>query len=629
VTKVALGATIAVPDRRFDEVFEEWVARTPDATAVRGETGVLTYAELDRRASRLAGTLERAGVTTETRVAICMSRRPEMVVALLGVLKAGGAYVPVDPDDPETRRTHILRDAAAEVVLVVADSPPVAGTRATVIEVAPDDPAPDRADPGERTPGRNASDAAYVLYTSGSTGQPKGVVVEHRQLTNYALGFAAHLGVTEPLSYALVQPLTVDSSLTAIAVPLCTGGEIHVISRERALDADGLADWCSRWGIDCLKIAPSHLRALQQSPRFDEIVPRRLLVVGGEASDWNWLRTLQRSVRCRVVNHYGPTETTVGVLTLDVSAHLGADWATTPIGTPLPNCSADVVDDDGEAVPPGEIGELIIGGANVARGYHGHDDLTRAAFFTADGVRWYRTGDYARRGTDGIIEFHGRRDDQIKVRGFRVSLGEIDASLEAHDRVRQAVATVGADAAGNQQVIAYVEPAAPAGVSVGELYRFLRERVATHMVPRTIVVIDELPRSPHGKIDRSALPSIAGRSAPAAPMLAGGTPDERLVAALWTELLGVEVVDPSTNFFELGGHSLLVVELHYRLQAALGRRLELLHLFERPTVRSQAELIALAGDAGPPTGRPATAQTAALARKRRQQLQRRAAASDG
>ncbi len=625
----AHGETLSVPDRPLDELFEGWVERTPDAIAVRGETGNYTFAELDALADRLADVLRRAGVTRETRVAICMGRCGELVVALLGVLKAGGTFVPVDPDDPEARRDYILRDAAAEVILVASGSPPVTGADAVVVEV-------DLIEPGgaDRVPGdrprlaRGTADAAYLLYTSGSTGQPKGVVVEHRQLTNYALALAARLGIDEPMSFLLVQPLTVDSSLTAIAVPLCTGGEIHVVSRERSLDAGRLADWCSTWGVDCLKIAPSHLRALQGSPRFDGVVPRRFLIVGGEASDWTWLSGLQRSVGCRVFNHYGPTETTVGVLTLEVSPHLGAEWTTAPIGVPLPNCSAHVVDPAGNEVPPGDVGELVIGGANVARGYHGGDDLARSSFFTADGVRFYRTGDHARRGPDGIVEFHGRRDDQIKVRGFRISLGEIDAVLTAHDGVRHAVTTVRDDAAGNQRLIAFVEPVDPAGLTVEDLERFLHARLPAHMIPRTIVPMDELPRSPHGKIDRAALPDPTGDIASGAPALAAGNDSEQIVSALWAELLGVEVVNPNQNFFDLGGHSLLLIELHYRLQARLGREFELLDLFERPTVRAQAELIARSTDAGPTPARPANAQHAALARRRRQQSRRRAA-SDG
>ncbi|MFE5583112.1 amino acid adenylation domain-containing protein [Kitasatospora sp. NPDC056531] len=608
-------------DLSFHRLFEAQAARTPEAIAVRAEGASLSYRELNSRANQLADLLRETGVGPEVTVGICADRDVRLLVAVLGVLKAGGAYVPVDPNDPVERRDGILRDA--DVRVVVATAP--LGTGHQVIELDAE-LAVLAGRPTENPPPESSAcgDAAYLLYTSGSTGKPKGVVIEHRQFVGYTRAVIRRLGIDGPLSFAMVQPLTVDSSVTAFAPPLCTGGEVHLISREAALDADRLADWVQTWGVDCLKIAPSHLRALQSSPRFAELLPRRLLVIGGEASDWRWLRALQRLVpHCRIFNHYGPTETTVGVLTLTVADHPDAEWETAPIGVPLPGTQAHVVDPAGRPTPVGVAGELLIGGDNLARGYHRRDDLTAAAFVPdtlggGPGSRLYRTGDIVRRLADGTIAFLGRRDDQIKVRGFRVALGEIEAALKSHPEVRHAIAVVREDVPGNRRVVAYIEPHGP-GFSTAGLERHLRARLSPHMVPQAMVTLDRLPLSGHGKVDRGRLPRPAE---PAAAPLPPRNELERLVARVWQEVFRTEAVGADQNFFDLGGHSLLMVELHHRLRAATGREIELLDLFQHTTVRAQAELLSRQKQgAAPVTTRGRGAQQNALLKRRQQQLQ--------
>lgn len=591
----------------FHRVFARRAAVRPAAVAVRAEDGVLTYAALDRSANQLAHLLRDLGVGPEVAVGLCLDRGTRLAVAVLGVLKAGGAYVPLALDDPVERRAGIVADSGVTVVL--ADRPlhlpgchVVDLTAADALGERPDDAPPACADVAAEP-----TSAAYILYTSGSTGKPKGVVVEHRQLTAYVNGVIARLGMDLPMRFAMVQPLTVDSSATAFFPPLCTGGEVHVLSRATALDPDRLADWVAEHGVDCLKIAPSHLRSLQASPRFTELLPARLLVVGGEASDWRWLRALQESVpHCQVHNHYGPTETTVGVLTLAVADHLDAEWDVAPIGRPLPGVRVAVVDRNGREVPVGVVGELVVQGATVARGYHEHPELTAAAF-GPDGGR-YATGDLARRLADGTVVFVGRRDDQVKVRGFRVELGEVDAALRAHPGVRGAVTVVREDAPGDRAVVSYVEPR---GLPADELRRHMAKLLPPHMVPRAIVVLDRLPLSPHGKVDRSALPSPT-------PTETGRTPEtdlERVVARAWQQVLGRRTVGADVNFFDVGGHSLLLVELQQRLRAALDREVELMDLLAHATVRDQARLLA---GARKPTraepGRPQSRRQAALLR---------------
>ena len=628
-TEATTETNTALPGAAFHLLFEHHALRHPDNVAVRDERETVTYGELNHRANQIAHLLLDRGIRVESTVGVCFDRCAAMAAAVLGILKAGGAYVPVDPRGPAEHRLGILRDADVRVAL--------AGTG---VEGADDVVVLDRdwgavaglPTENPRVAGPVSSRAAYILYTSGSTGAPKGVVVEHRQLTAYITGAVERFGISGPLSFAMVQPLWVDSSVTAFALPLCTGGEVHMLSRETALDAGRLADWGRTHGVDCLKIAPSHLRALQSSPRFAELLPRRLLVVGGEPSDWRWLKELQEAnPGCRVFNHYGPTETTVGVTTLAVADHPRAtEWHTSPIGVPLPGTTVHIVDAEGRPVPDGHEGEMLIGGANVARGYHRRDDLTAAAFIPdpasprAD-ARLYRTGDFARRLPDGTIEFIGRADDQIKIRGFRVELGEVDAALLAHGRVRNAVTLVREDAQGDRRLVSYVEISKPESFDTSDLERHLRERLPSHMIPQDLVPLIRLPLSGHGKIDRSALP------APATDYRHRGTAPpttrlERVVAQVWADVLR-RPVGADQNFFDIGGHSLLLVDLQHRLREAVGRDVDLLDLFSHPTVHAQARLLEKQ-DQRASTSPGAERPNAALLRRRQQQSRARRAFHD-
>jgi amino acid adenylation domain-containing protein len=573
---------------------------------------------LDRAANQLAHLLRGLGVAPETAVGLCLERGIQLAVAVLGVLKAGGAYLPMAPDDPAERLASIAGDAGAVVVLAEGQLRLPGVSVLDMTEAAAElRGLPDDTPPGCADPAAEAASAAYILYTSGSTGKPKGVVVEHRHLMAYVDGVVAQLGVNQPMRFAMVQPLTVDSSVTAFFPPLRTGGEVHLLSRATSLDPDRLADWTTAHGVDCLKIAPSHLRALQASPRFGDLLPARLLVVGGEVSDWRWLRAIQESApQCRVYNHYGPTETTVGVLTLAVADHLEAEWDVAPIGRPLPGVRVAVVDRHGQETPVGVVGELVVSGATVARGYHNRPGLTATAFGSDSR---YRTGDFARRLADGTVVFVGRRDDQVKIRGFRVELGEIDAALREYPGVRGAVTVVREDVPGERSVVSYVEQDGLGAPAPAELLRHLSASLPRHMMPRSVEVLDRLPLSAHGKVDRSALPppSVTMVAAPeAAPM----TALEQVIAATWQQVLGAGPIGMEANFFDVGGHSLRLVELQQRLRVALGRDVELLDLMAHTTVRDQARLLASApqpaqGEPEPPRG----PQQAALLRRKMQQ----------
>lgn len=592
------------------QIFQRQATRTPDAPCVRDETAALTYRQLNRLADRGARRLRAMGVADEAVVGVCTGQSVTQVVALLAVLKAGGAYLPIDPSDPRQRRVALLRDAGAVAVLS-ADGLEWAGYPGPVVvsergnaenDDPPCEPAEVPVDP---------RDAAYLLYTSGSTGRPKGVVVEHRQLLHYVRAVVDRYGVDRPLRHLMLQPLTVDSCLTMLATALCTGGELLLLGRERALDPAWLGRYCREHRPDCLKIAPSHLATLQRAGDLTDVLPRELLVIGGEAADWSWMREIRDLAGdCRTFNHYGPTETTVGVLTLDTEGH-EQRRATTALGTPLGGTRAYVLDVNGQPLPAGLPGELYIGGAQVARGYHGRPDLTAAQFVPdpfgrEPGGRLYRTGDIVRRSPDGLIEFLGRRDDQIKVRGFRVEPGELESALRGHPDVYQAVAVAREHPAGGPALVGYLVPTDHATFRREAVAEMLRERLPAHLTPAALVVLPELPLTPHGKLNRAALPPVpASEQSPAPPVPAaesrtgqdedstatGGTTLERQVAEAWKHLLGRDRVGLDQNFFDIGGHSLMLVQLHQRLRTLAGGDLELITLFRFTTVRSQAALL--------------------------------------
>lgn len=644
----ANSAALDVPAARIHELFEERARHTPDATAVRFQRRRLSYRELDAAAGRLAANLAGLGAGTGTTVGICLERTPEMVIAVLAVLKAGAAFVPVEPGDPLPRRTAILRAAAVRAVIAGPGADggvperewAGAGLAVLTVPAPPDSHTPQAPPAPDGSPAAGSpAEAAYVLYTSGSTGSPKGVVVEHRQALAYVFAVLERLEITGPLRYLMVQPLTVDSCLTMLFPALLTGGELHLVSRADALDAGRLGRYVRENAIDALKIAPSHLRALAAAPGFADLLPGKLLVIGGEASAWAWIRSIQElAPGCAVHGHYGPTETTVGVLTARVGQYPAERFMTTPLGRPLPGCRAWILDDYGQPRPPGVPGELCIGGQQVARGYLGQPGLTAAAFvpdpFGDPGDRLYRTGDLARYGPDGTIEFLGRRDDQIKISGFRVELGEIDAAIAAHPGVAQAVAAIQGTPGAHRTIVGYAVPADP-DLDPDALMSYLRDRLPSHMLPADLVLLAELPLSAHGKVDRRALPAPPQRDN-GRPAALPSSEHERRIAAIWRRVLATDGAAPDgeapdsaapdsadidQNFFDAGGYSLLIIALHAELEREFGRPVELVDLFTATTIGAQAALLGeravpIPGDRGAERG----ARQAEAMRRQRQRL---------
>ncbi|MGW1909156.1 non-ribosomal peptide synthetase, partial [Streptomyces cinnamoneus] len=508
---------LEAPAVTVPELFAAQVARTPDAVAVVCGDVRLSYRELDGRADALAGVLRAAGVGLESVVGLCLPRGVEMVAAVLGVWKAGGAYVPVDAEHPVERVAFMLTDSGAsvlvgtrEVLAGLRDAVP-SGVSTVAVDDAEVQPAPPEALPPVVWRGGGL---AYVVYTSGSSGLPKGVAVTHGGLANYVAVVPGRVGFGGVgVRYALLQPQVTDLGNTVVFASLVSGGVLHVLDAQAVTDPGVVAAYVAEHEIDCVKVVPSHLAALGAVGGLAGLVPARSLVLGGESARSSWVgELLEAAGDVAVFNHYGPTEATVGVVAgrLDAATVAGG---VVPIGAPLGNSCAYVLDEWLRPVPVGVVGELYVCGVQLARGYVGRARLTAERFVACpfvSGQRMYRTGDRARWTADGRLVFAGRADDQVKIRGFRVEPAEVQAVLStAHPDAAQVAVTVHEDKAGDPQLVCYVVPAEgadPTGVT--DALRALATRtLPQHMVPAAFVVLDVLPLTGNGKLDRGALPA--------------------------------------------------------------------------------------------------------------------------
>ncbi|HEY4587776.1 MAG TPA: amino acid adenylation domain-containing protein, partial [Thermoanaerobaculia bacterium] len=581
------GAGLCVHER-----FAAQTERTPDAVALVYQGRSITARELDRRANQLARHLRRRGVGPEVPVGIFLERTPELVLAILAVLKAGGVYVPFDTTYPEDRLAYLLEDSGAHLLLTEEALRPLLPERTPpLVRIGADWDEIGRESAAGFASGAAPDHLAYVIYTSGSTGRPKGVGVSHGSLTSYIDSVAAELSVPPHGSYLMISTIAADGGNTALFLSLCTGGCLHVLPRETSLDPRAVAEYVERHPIDFFKIVVSHFAMLFNSPFGARLLPRKWLILGGEALGWELVDAI-RALRpdCEIYDHYGPTETTVGVLMNRIGRE-GEGRSRPPMvppGRPLANAEMRILDRHQQPVPVGAIGELHVGGACVARGYLNRPDLTAERFVPGDaGGRLYRTGDLVRYLPDGRIEFLGRADHQVKIRGFRIELGEIEAALASLDGVRDALVMLREDRSdggpGDPRLVAYVVgDAAPETLRAG-----LRDRLPDYMVPAAFVVLAAFPLIANGKVDRRALPAPEHQRAEGT-YLAPRTPVEEVLAGLWAELLGLERAGADDDFFDLGGHSLLATRVKSRLRGAFGVELSLRELFENPTVAGLA-----------------------------------------
>ncbi|MFJ7260471.1 amino acid adenylation domain-containing protein [Streptomyces globosus] len=592
--------------------FEERAAASPGAVALRTGPLVLTYAELNARANRIARRLIARGAGPEDLVALVLPRSAEMVAAMLGVLKAGAAYLPVDPTHPQARTAAVLEDAAPAVVLTAADV-------AALLDGAEPGDAEDSANPvdADRVRPLTPGHPAYVIYTSGSTGRPKGVVVEHHSVVNFLETTNDYYELTAADTVLHFATPTFDVSVLEVFCPLLAGATLAVADADQRRDPELLTEFIREAGVTVADLPPALLPLLDP----DRLSCLRIVSVGGEACPAGLVAAWATDDR-RFINSYGPTESTVAVTVMDCA---GSYDRNPPIGRPMENIRAYVLDGDLNPVPAGVAGELYLAGAGLARGYLRRAALTAERFvacpYGGPGARMYRTGDLVRWQRDGTLDFLGRTDDQVKIRGFRIELGEIEAVLSAHPAVEQArVLAVDLPSAG-LALVAYAVPAAGAPAAGAE--ELLREHAAAalpgHMVPAAFCVLDALPMTPNGKLDRKALPSPDLRAAER-PYAAPQSETERAVAGIWEELLGAGRVGRDESFFALGGHSLLVVRAVNAIRSRFGVALPIQQFFREPTVAGLARAVesgaaAPAADAaadGPRVVRRArTARTAA------------------
>jgi amino acid adenylation domain-containing protein len=593
----------AYPQGCVHTQFEAQAARTPDAVALHYEDQRLSYAQLDAKASRLARYLLDAGVTSGARVGLYLSRSPELLIAVLAVLKAGAAYVPLEPKLPKDRLGYMVQDAGIGWALLEAaamEELPLQGVDVILMDDAAreDDWLEDYAQ-GE-LPSVALSDVAYVIYTSGSTGHPKGVMVEHAGLSNY-LGHAVASYLPGLAGSVVSSPLCFDATLTTLLPPLLAGKPVWLLPDETHTQTLArLSERLFAPGEGWLfKITPAHLDALSYLERDVALGEApHCIVVGGEQLPSATLRRWKAELlpQASFVNEYGPTETVVGcsVWTLATAEQLPGleSSAATPIGRPIGNTQLYVLGANQQLQPIGSVGELYIGGAGVARGYLNRPELTRERFIANPfgAGRLYRTGDLVRYLGEGDLEFVGRIDDQVKIRGFRIELGEIEAQLMRQPGVREAAVLAREDQPGDKRLVAYLVAATHTPVELPALRQALAQTLPDYMVPAAYVVLEALPLTANGKLDRRALPAPGGSVAAQRDYVAPQGPLETALAGIWGDLLQIEQVGRYDSFFELGGQSLLVVRMISRVRQSLGLNLALSSVFAHPVLHDFARV---------------------------------------
>lgn len=591
-------------EKLVHQLFEEQLTRTPDAVAVVHGEAQLTYSELNAAANGLARRLLDMGVRPDQVVGICMPRGLQMVIGLLGVLKSGAAYLPLDPNYPSDRLKHMLVDAAPAVVLTLPEiAAALPKTHACIIALTAqvrESAQDDSSNPDTTDIGLASSNLVYVIYTSGSTGLPKATAMSHRSMVNLLEWHRHCLGFGPGKRVLQFAALSFDVAFQEIFTTLCTGSTLIMLDECTRTDLRELSNLLKSLSIQRLFLPPLMLQSVAEYCLSNDIALHSLedVIAAGEQLRINDAikEFFENTTGCRLHNHYGPTESHV-VTALALSGE-PAKWPSLPsIGRPIFNTQIYVLDEHRRPVPVGVPGELYIGGAGVARGYLGRPELTNTRFvadpFSGDAQsRMYRTGDLGRWRADGLLEFLGRNDHQVKIRGYRVELGEIEAQLSRHEKVK-AVAVVSnsrEDSPGERRLVAYVV-CAQVDASDEELRSHLRKSLPDYMVPSAFVRIDRLPTTPNGKLDRRALPAPeAGGPVGTHGELPQGEV-ETVLAAIWQKLLRVERVGRDDNFFELGGHSLHVMKFNVEIAQCFTASVSISTIFQNPTIRQLARIV--------------------------------------
>ncbi|MBD2677471.1 MULTISPECIES: non-ribosomal peptide synthetase [Nostoc] len=591
--------TAFVADKCFHQLFAEQVERTSDKIAIVYKNQQFTYQELNNRANQLAHYLQKLGVKPDVMVGICVERSPLMLIALLGILKAGGAYVPIDPNYPLERKAFILKDSQMPVLLtqqhLMAD---LATNEIKVICIDSDWQTIKEQKIDNPITITSALNLAYVIYTSGSTGKPKGTLISHQGLVNYLCWATQRYTVEQGVGTLVHSPLGFDLTITSLLSPLLVGRTAELLSEEQGIETLSQALKKSS-NLSLVKITPAHLDLLKQQLSKEEIANKtRAFIIGGEnllaESITFWQDVAPDTI---LVNEYGPTETVVGccIYQIPIGKHTSGSI---PIGKPIANTQLYILDQYLQPVPTGVAGELHISGIGLARGYLNQPELTALKFIPNPfskqaGDRLYKTGDLVRFLPSGDIEYIGRIDNQIKIRGFRVELGEIEAVINQHPSVSASVAIVREDKPGNQNLTAYITLHPDKTLTISELRRFLQNKLLDHMVPTAFMILKAFPLTSNGKVDRRALPMPdALRPELEVAYVVPQTEVEKTIASVWQKALNLEKIGIHDNFFEIGGHSLLLVAVHSQLQTILNNaELSTLDLFRYPTINSLAEYL--------------------------------------
>jgi amino acid adenylation domain-containing protein len=601
-------------DKCIHQLFEEQAERTPNAIAVVFEQQELTYQSLNQKANKIAHYLQTLGVKPEVLVGLCVERSLEMVIGILGILKAGGAYVPIDPNYPTERIAYMVSDACVPLVLTqhhLVDLLPATDAQVFCLDSA-----------RQLWSGQNQhnplsevrpENLAYVIYTSGSTGKPKGVMIEHRSLVNFTAAETEKWGIHSSDRVLQFGSLSFDVVSKDLYPCWSVGGTVVLRTQEMLNSISTFVQKCWEWKLTVMNLTTAFWHQLMtELARTHESLPPslRLVFIGGErvlpekVKLWQeYVRDMLHSLKLveapQLLNAYGPTETTVVAMFFDLSNYIPENTQSSiPIGRPIANTQTYILDTELQPVPIGVRGELYIGGAGLARGYLNRPDLTTEKFIQNPfntSQRLYKTGDYGRYLPDGNIEFLGRIDNQVKIRGFRMELGEIEAVLEQHPMIGQAVAIAKEDKLGDKRLIAYVVPNLVSCEQmqqevISSLRGFLQGKLPEYMLPTAFGVLKEFPLTPNDKVDRQALAQLPTDSylLSEKTYIAPRTLEEEMLARLWAEVLDIERVGVNDNFFSLGGDSLKTIVLLNRLQEQLGTTCQMLDLFNAPTIAELA-----------------------------------------
>jgi amino acid adenylation domain-containing protein len=592
-------------------IFEANVELYPDHLAVVSTTQQITYRELDERANQLADRLRGLGVQPETLVGISVERSIDMVVGLLGILKAGGAYVPLDPDYPHERLALIINDTAMTILVtqskLVAQLPQNQARLVCIDRVSADEQQLVSCQIAPVQP----HNLAYVMYTSGSTGVPKGVQIEHRSLVNYAIAANTEYGVTSADRILQFASLNFDISAEEIYTSLTSGATL-VLRTAETIAIDRFLEHCREWQITMVSLPTAYWHELTirlETDRRNLPPSLRLVIIGGEKAAISRFRAWQQIVgqQVRLINTYGPTEATIITLCTDLSElEIDLERVEVPIGRPLANVQVHILDPDLQPVEIGTPGELHIGGAALARGYLNRPERTATRFITNPfsqdfSGKLYKTGDLVRARADGEIEFISRIDRQVKIRGFRIELTEVEMVVDRHPSIAQTVVVAREDRPGDKKLVAYcvADPRTP-HPSNSDLRNFVAQLVPDYMVPAIFVLLESLPMNVNGKVDLPALPAPADLSSNLDPNFVAPQGEIEIeLTKIWQQLLGQKSIGIKDNFFELGGHSLLAVRLFSQIDRIWGKSLPLATLLQAPTIQTLAQFISQAGDITP------------------------------